>query len=263
MRVLVTGAGQGIGASIALRLAGSSMALALAARRQRAEFGAIIDQVRGKGADVVAATGDLADPSTPGRLVDAAVSKFGGLDSVVINAAIGSRGALESIEIDEWDRVHAVNVRSPWLLAVAALPYLRRSQGSIVVVSSVSGAHPHPGTGPYSSSKAALNMLVRQMALEWAPSGVRVNAVSPGFTVTPRTQSVYEAGSPGHNRQDAVPLGRLADPGSDMAGVVAFLLSEDAHYITGQNVVVDGGLGDSVYLRDPMCAVNLQPLTAR
>lgn len=205
------------------------------------------------GRDVITVTGDLKDPSTAPRIVAEAVDGMSGLDTVVANAGTSTRGHLHQISVEEWDGIYALNVRATWQLGVAALEFLTANGGAFVIVSSISGHYPQPGTGPYSSAKAVLNMLTRHMALEWAPR-VRVNAVSPGYTVTPRTAGLYVQDGPGITRADIVPLQRLADPEADIAGVVDFLLSAQARYLTGHNIVVDGGMADSVFLRDPMAS---------
>jgi len=146
----------------------------------------------------------------------------------------------------EWDRVFAVNLRSAWMLARAAYPHLRTSRGAMVAVASMSGIGPYPGGGAYSPSKAALIMLVRQLAQEWAADGIRVNAVSPGLFSTAMAASVYADPQKKAAREALVPLRRIGDPQRDLAGLVEFLLSSDATYLTGQNIVVDGGLLGSV-----------------
>src|SRR5690606_1259070 len=131
------------------------------------------------------------DPEVPARLVQGAVEAMGGVDAVVSNAGIAFPGPLASTDVDIWDRIHAVNARGPWLLAKAAYPHLLRSKGSMAVVASISGMHPYAGAGAYSTSKAALLMLVRQLAQEWAADGIRVNAISPGMVRTPLTEAFY------------------------------------------------------------------------
>ena len=115
-----------------------------------------------------------------------------------------------------------------------------------VTGASMSGVTPQPGLGAYSVSKAGVIMLTRLMAQEWASDGIRVNAVSPGMVITPMTEANYADAEFRRAREIMVPAGRIADPASDIAGVVAFLLGPDAGYLSGQNVVADGGVGDSM-----------------
>lgn len=191
--------------------------------------------------------GDLADKRVPARLVSAAADRFGGLDAVIANAGVVVPATLVDLSDDAWDRIFAINVRSAWLLARAAWPHLRASRGSFVAVASMSGIEPYPGTGAYSPSKAALIMLVRTLAHEWAADGVRVNAVSPGLFKTAMTAPIYADPQKTTAREALVPMHRIGDPERDCAGVVAFLLSRDAGYMTGQNILADGGLLGSIH----------------
>lgn len=249
MRILLTGSSRGIGRAIAERLAGRGHRLALAASASSAEFAATVAATRALGAEVVPVTGDLADASVPARLVDEAVAALGGLDAVVSNAGIVVPGSLFDIDIAAWDRTFDVNVRGPWALARAAHPHLVEACGSFVAIASMSGVEPYPGTGAYSPSKAALIMLVRTLAQEWAASGVRCNAISPGLIHSSMTAPIYADPEKKAAREALVPMHRIGDPARDIAGVVEFLISPDAGYATGQNIVVDGGLLGSIQTR--------------
>lgn len=252
MRVLVTGAGRGIGAAVCRRLAGDSKAsgdalhVTLCGSSHPDELQALADELGRIGATTQVQTGDLSDPDVPARLVDGAVAGMGGLDAVVANAGISKTGSLLTTELADWNRLMDVNLRSVWLLCRAAHAALKETGGSIVTVASMSGVTPQPGLGAYSISKAGLIMLTRLMAQEWAFDGIRVNAVSPGMVVTPMTEVNYEDTDFRRAREAMVPAGRIADPATDIAGVVAFLLGPDAGYLSGQNIVADGGVGDSM-----------------
>jgi len=250
-RVLVTGASQGIGLAIARRLSADGARIALCASAPSARLERALDAVADGGAEVIAITGDLEDPSVPGQLVAQAVERFGGLDCVVVNAGVAHPAPLVEEGRAEWDRVFAVNVRATWLLAGAAHPHLARCRGSIVAIGSVAGRSPHPGMGAYSASKAAAAMLVRQLAQEFAADGIRVNMVVPGFVHTPRTAVVYQDEELLAERERMVPLGRIADAYADVAEAAAYLAGPGAAYCTGQQLVVDGGLLDSILARDP------------
>jgi glucose 1-dehydrogenase len=246
MRILLTGASRGIGRAIAERLARPGARLALCASAHSSELDEIVAAARNAGAEAHALSGDLSDPTTPATLVEQAVGALGGLDAVVSNAGIAKPGQLVEIEQDDWNRIFSVNVRAPWLLARATHKHLATSKGAFVAVASMSGVEPYPGVGAYSPSKAALIMLVRQLALEWAQDGVRVNAVSPGLFLSAMTAPIYADPEKKDAREALIPMHRIGDPARDIAGFVEFLISADATYITGQNVLVDGGLIGSI-----------------
>ncbi len=244
MRVLVSGASRGIGKAICLRLARLGAQIAACGSAHADELEAVITEAAQHGGRVVPLLGNLADPTTPASLVEQALSAFGGLDAVVSNAGVSRPSTLAKLAIEDWDHLFAVNTRAPWLLAKAAYPALRASRGSFVSVASMSGVQPYPGMGAYSPSKAALLMLVRTLAQEWAGDGIRVNAVSPGLVHTSLTAKVYADAPTKAAREALVPLHRIGDPDADIAGIVAFLISPEAGYITGQNILADGGLMD-------------------
>jgi glucose 1-dehydrogenase len=246
MRVLVTGASRGIGRAICLRLASQGTAVVACASAHADELLAVVDEAARLGGRVVPLVGDLADAATPARLVEQAVAALGGLDAVVSNAGVSRPASLATMALEDWDYLLAVNARAPWLLAQAAYPALRDSRGSLVSVASMSGVQPYPGMGAYSPSKAAVLMLVRVLAQEWAADGIRVNAVSPGLIHTSLTARVYADAATKAAREALVPLHRIGDPDRDIAGLVAFLIGPDAGYITGQNLLADGGLMDAV-----------------
>jgi glucose 1-dehydrogenase len=246
MRVLVTGASRGIGRAVSERLARDGAQLAVCASSHGDELEALVAQIRGAGGTAVPLLGDLQDSAVPERLVAEAAAALGGIDAVVGNAGISAPGPLATLAIADWDRVFAVNVRAQWLLARAAHPHLQQARGSLVTVASMSGVQPYAGIGAYSATKAALIMLTRQLAQEWAGDGIRVNCVSPGLVRTPLTQRVYDQAEAKQAREALVPLHRIAEAGPDVAGSVAFLLGPDAAYMTGHNLLVDGGLLDSV-----------------
>ena len=247
MRVLVTGAASGIGRATCIRLAQDAKAAGRTARVAAVDVGpspgldSLVAELRALGAEALPLPGDMGTPAAPARVVDAAAQSFGGLDGLVSNAGINRPGALVEYAVEDWDRLFAVNTRATWLLAKAAHAALRASGGAIVAVGSMSGTHAHAGLGAYGPSKAAVIMLVRVLAQELGPDGIRVNAVSPGMTRTGMTARVYADARVAAERDALVPLGRVATP-DDMAAAIAFLLSSDARYVTGHDLVVDGGV---------------------
>lgn len=247
LRVLVTGASRGIGRSICLRLAAQGAHVAACASAHVEELNAVVNEITRLGGQAASLIGDLADPATPANLVQQAMASLGGLDALVSNAGVSRPSSLVNLELKDWDYLLAVNARAPWLLAKAAYPALRESGGSFVSVASMSGVQPYPGMGAYSPSKAAVLMLVRTLAQEWAADGIRVNAVSPGLIHTALTARIYADPLTKAARETLVPMHRIGAPDTDIAGIVAFLISPDAHYLTGQNILADGGLMDAVH----------------
>jgi glucose 1-dehydrogenase len=246
MRVIVTGASRGIGRAIASKLAAEGASVAVCGSTHADELDSLVQQIRHTGAKAVPLIGDLEVETTPAQLIEQAVAALGGLDAVVGNAGITAPGSLTNIELSQWDRIFNINLRSQWLLAKAAYSQLKSNRGSMVFVSSMCGVQPYAGGGAYSPAKAGLIMLSRQLAQEWAADQIRVNCISPGFVRTPLTQPMFDQAQVRAAREALVPLNRIAEADLDIAGIASFLLSPDAGYITGQNILADGGLLDSV-----------------
>jgi glucose 1-dehydrogenase len=263
MRVLLTGASRGIGKGIALRLAAPGVELALCASAPGPELDSTIAEVERLGGRGVGLAGDLSEPDVPARLVSEAVAALGGIDHLVANAGLARPGALDGHPVEAWDYVFAVNVRATWLMATHGRPHLRESGGSVVALGSISGMAPHVGLASYSASKAALHMLCRQLAQEWAPDHIRVNVVSPGFILNERTSVAYEDEGVLQARLGMIPLARLGHTERDVAEAVAFLIGDGASYLTGQLLTVDGGLSDAVLSSDPVAHAFLNDGSSR
>lgn len=250
LRILLTGAAQGIGRAMAERLAKDSQQRCGAPARMvltdlRAnELESLAATLRKEGVEVIALAADMADPDAPARLVKAA-APFGGLDAVISNAGFAIPSPLLTARLEDWDKVFAVHVRAAWLLGQAAHPLLKAAHGCIVITTSISGSNATAPLAAYSSSKAAALMLVRQMALEWGPDGIRANALSPGITETPGTAAVYADPQSRAQREARVPLRRIAQP-EDMANALSFLVGPDAAYVNGTELLVDGGLSNGL-----------------
>jgi glucose 1-dehydrogenase len=256
MRALVSGGSSGIGAATCVRLAEAALArgeqaqIAVCGHERNASQENVVSAIRSMGGTAIALVGDLGDPDVPGRLVEAAVAEFGGLDGLVANAGIASPGAICDLSVEDWDDMFSVNLRGAWLLAKASYAHLKESGGSACFTSSMSGQLPHAGSGAYSPSKAALTMLAQTLALEWAPDGIRVNVVSPGMTHTPMTEKMYADPQIKEAREGIIPLSRIGNP-MDIANVIEFLMGPLSSYVTGQDVCVDGGFSKSILSHIP------------
>jgi glucose 1-dehydrogenase len=208
---------------------------------------ATANEVRALGAEVVTFVADLAVPADCDAIVDRARAALGGLDVLVSNAGMNPVALLKDMTAEGFDSYFDVNTRPTWLLGKAAHDMLSESNGAIVATASMSSFEPTPPLGGYSASKAALVMLVQQMALEWGPDGIRCNCVSPGPTMTGMTEGVFNDVTDEKQRRNReareghIPLRRVGRP-EDVARAILFLASDAARQITGVNLAVDGGL---------------------
>jgi glucose 1-dehydrogenase len=246
MRAIVTGAASGIGRACAHKLVSAALARGetaaiLLVDREGGGIASLGVELTGLGAKVSTLVADLADPSSGDLIAWQAQHDLGGLDVIVSNAGVFGNSALEELDIDLWELNFAVNTRATWLLAKACCPMLKRQGGAIVATASISATHPTPPHGAYSASKAALVMLVQQLAYEWGPFGIRSNCVSPGMIHTAMTDKVYSDPAKRAERAHQIPLRRVGTP-EDVARAVAFLAGPESEYITGVNLAVDGGV---------------------
>lgn len=242
---LVTGAGSGIGAATAQRLAEEDAAIILADRDETAA-GHGAEALLAAGHDALAITLDVADSQSVGRLAGVITERFGQLDALINNAGIHFGGTFAKTDRDHWRRLFAVNVDGAMEVSLALLPLLRLAGGSaaIVNVSSISGLGGDYGQAAYATSKGALTHLTRSMALDLAADGIRVNAVCPGSVRTPMFDAAVarlDGATVEQTFAQTYPMGRIAEP-REIAAAIVFLASEDASFITGVNLPVDGGL---------------------
>lgn len=244
---LITGAGAGIGAALARALAAPGRALLLHARgadaaaRQRLD--ALAAQCSAAGAACAAVTGELAEPDTVPRIVQAALDTFGALDHVVANAGYAVRQPLAGLTPAALSASFAAMPGAFASLVDAARPALARSAHGRIVALSSFVAHRYRADAPFAATaaaKAALESLVKTAAAELAAQHITVNAVAPGYTRKDQGPSAANAGAWAHAAQ-ATPLGQVAEP-DDVAALIAFLLSDAARHITGQVIHIDGGL---------------------
>ena len=239
---LVTGGSRGIGRAISLELAraGARVAVNYAARSDAAEE--VVAAIRADGGEAVALQGDVADAEQAAALVDAAEAAFeDDLWNVVCNAGITRDNLMARIGEDDWRAVIDTNLGGTFYVCKAASrKLLRKRRGAIVTMSSVVGVHGNPGQTNYAASKGGVIALTKALAKEVGSRGIRVNCIAPGYITTELTDVLPEAAR--EAILGATPLQRLGDP-DDVARVVRFLLSDDAAYVTGAVIPVDGGMG--------------------
>jgi NAD(P)-dependent dehydrogenase (short-subunit alcohol dehydrogenase family) len=243
--VLVTGASSGVGAATCRTLARPGVAILVHARRNRAGAEATVQAVRAAGGTAEAAFGDLADPAVAAALVQSAVATFGALDALVANAGFADRTPIADLDDAAMARSVDAIQTGFFRLARAALPHLKQGRDARVVAVSSFVAHAfRTGLTSFPASaaaKAGLEALVRALALELASSGVTVNAVVPGFIRKDPGTHVALAPAAAAQVDRHIPLGRMGLP-EEVAAAIAFLLSKEAGYITGQALHVNGGL---------------------
>ncbi len=246
-RVLVTGGSRGIGRSICLRIARDTLArggtpkVVVTGTGTSPDLGAVVAEREPLGVAALPVSGDLNDPEVPARMVAQAVEFCGGLDAVIHNAGGAIAATLLKTRLADWDTVFAVNCRAFFLLGIAAHAALRESKGSLCAIGSSAAERVQPFLSAYAPAKAALKMLVQQMAYEWGRHGIRVNCVSPGLTLSRSTEVTLADPKAQEQAAACIPLRRVGR-GEDIAALVAFLIGPDASYITGENINVDGGM---------------------
>jgi NAD(P)-dependent dehydrogenase (short-subunit alcohol dehydrogenase family) len=231
---LVTGAAKRIGRTLALQLAQAGADVAITYRDSASEAQATVRAIEELNVRAAAVPCDVRDQDSVVAAVEAVVEKFGRLDLLVNNAGVFETAALQSMSAGQWDQMFETNTRGPFFMAQAAYLHLRETRGRIINIGSLGGMHPWSTHAHYCTSKAALHMLTQTMAKAFAPE-ISVNCVAPGMIVNGEVDPAYE------HFAVKTPMGRNGTAG-DVAEAVLFF-AQGPHFITGQILVVDGGLG--------------------
>ncbi|MFC7551303.1 SDR family NAD(P)-dependent oxidoreductase [Pseudoroseomonas wenyumeiae] len=239
--VIVTGAGSGIGAATARRFAREGALVALVDREQEK-----VNAIRASlgGGQSLSHSADVANEVEVRAMVETVIARFGRIDVLVNNAGVATTGPLLQLTTADWRKVMETDLDGVFFCTRAALPELLKSRGCIVNTSSVSGTGGDWNMAAYNAAKGAVTNLTRSLAMELGEHGVRVNAVNPSFTATGMTEDMLEDQELIGKFLERIPLGRIGQP-EDVADVIAFLASDDARFVTGVNLPVDGGLSAS------------------
>jgi NAD(P)-dependent dehydrogenase (short-subunit alcohol dehydrogenase family) len=247
---IVTGGGRGIGRDIALAYAREG-AHVVVNDIDPATAAATAAEAAKAGVDSLGVAGDIAQKAHVDGLVAAAMRRFGRIDILVSNAMKIVPGKLEDLSEQAWDTTMNIGLRGAFLVSQAAARHMiAQKSGAIVNIASIAGLFPYNWAGSYSTVKAGLIMLTKQQAVEWAPYGIRANAITPGYIRTPGTEAMYADPEIYEGRRRGVPMGRVGS-GDDITGVAVFLASDDARYTTGSVVGADGGQAVGYFLSVP------------
>jgi meso-butanediol dehydrogenase / (S,S)-butanediol dehydrogenase / diacetyl reductase len=239
--VIVTGAGSGIGAATARRFLQEGAYVVVNGRREHK----LHETIAGfDAAKSLVHPGDVSDEAYVKRLVEDTVNKFGKLDVLVNNAGMAIFGPFAQTTTQDWRKLMATDLDSVYFACREALPYLLKTKGTIINVSSVSGLGGDWGLSSYNAAKGAITNFTRSLALEYGSRGVRINAVAPSLTSTEATVDLEKSEAVMAAFRDRLPIRRSATP-EEVAGVIAFLASEDAVFINGVSLPIDGGLNAS------------------
>ncbi len=237
---IVTGGGRGIGRAIALGLAKAGTSVVVASRTAE-QVNAVAEEIRAAGGDALPMVTDLTDGSQLEQLAAETIKKYGRIDILVNNAARSFLRSLMDLREDGWDKVFDTNVKAVWLLSRAvARQMMEQKSGRIINITTVGAEKAELGMAAYGCSKAALKMLTRCMAREWAAFGIQVNAVGPGLTRTDFSKPIWSNPDIEKHVTSLLPMGRIGEP-EEIVPAVLFLASDEASYMTGHTIYVDGG----------------------
>jgi dehydrogenase/reductase SDR family protein 4 len=239
---LITGSTKGIGKSIAEEMAKAGAKVVISSRKAEA-CDALTRELAGKGFSAISLPCNVAHKEQLQQLVDSTVLRWGRIDILVCNAATNPvYGPTAKAGDDAFDKIMGTNVKSNWWLCNMVIPQMAgRKDGAVIIVSSIAALRGNTVIGLYGVSKAADAALVRNLACEWGPSNIRINAILPGLVKTDFARALWEDDKARKAREDATPLRRLGEP-EDIGGIAVFLASRAANFITGQTIVADGGV---------------------
>jgi NAD(P)-dependent dehydrogenase (short-subunit alcohol dehydrogenase family) len=242
---IVTGAGTGIGRAIAMALAREGAKVAVAGRR-REKLGEVAQAIRQAGGEALVTVCDVSSEADSYRAVKDAEEAFGHVNVLVNNAGALSVSTVESISVEEWDRLMAANLKGPFLMSRAVLPAMRQAGGGAIVnVGSVLGLVAMKDRAAYCASKGGVTMLTKAMALDHAQEKIRVNCICPAIVETDLIRELFSKSEEGRRARDTrlatLPLGKFGKP-DDIAELAVFLASEESSWMTGTAIPVDGGL---------------------
>ncbi len=239
---IITGSSRGIGRAIAERMAEHGARVVVSSRKRDA-CDAVADAVRAKGGEALVVPCNIAHKDELQALVDQTIAHWGRIDTLVCNAAVNPYfGPSAGIPDDAWDRVMGSNVRSNhWLCGMALSGMAERGDGSVIIVSSIAGLRGTALLGAYGISKAADMQLARNLAVEWGPRGIRANCIAPGLVRTDFARALWEDPANLARRTRDTPLHRIGEP-DEIAGAAVFLAGPSGRFMTGQTMVIDGGV---------------------
>jgi len=239
---VVTASTAGIGLAIAERLGHEGAQIVISSRKQ-AQVSSALKTLEQQGLSVIGLTCHVGNKDDRKKLFDLVAEKYGGLDILVSNAAVNpAYGSILETKEEAWDKIFETNVKASFFLCKEAIPLMeKRGGGSIVIVSSIGGYNPFPLIAPYSISKTALFGLVKGLVPQCAGKNIRVNAIAPGIIKTKFSEALWQDAEGERIAASGIPLQRLGQP-HECAGAVAFLVSDDASYITGETIVMSGGV---------------------
>jgi dehydrogenase/reductase SDR family protein 4 len=237
---IITGSSKGIGEAMAWALANVGAKIVISSRKQEA-VDKVVEELKAKGHEAVGIACHVGDEAQLKNLVEKTVEAFGRIDVVINNAATNPVfGPIENTPPDAFDKIMNVNVKSPFTLGNLCLPHLKKTNGSVINISSVEGLHPGFGLGIYSVSKAALIMLTQNQAKEWGKYGVRSNVICPGLVKTKFSAALWKNDAVLKQLETMIPAGRMAQP-EEMTGLAVLLASDAGSYMTGGIYTADGG----------------------